>query len=132
MARNCHLRFVVCLVVSLAVTFELNFYHFFAASTGSGKRLTKSSQCPGKVVSRASWYRTLRARSVLECVTLCMPEGKCVSVVYMSGNDTCVLCNETARTDCANMQNSSSSDVKFYQLVSKLIILSCNVLFEKL
>lgn len=88
----------------------------WAAAMDSQKRLSKSAYYPGQVISRASWYRSLTARSLPECLAECGPMQECVSVLFKRESSTCVLCNDTSRIDCSNMDRLDSTQGNYYEI----------------
>ena len=81
------------------------------------KRLMKPAHCPGQVISWPHRYRTLGARSVLECVAACRPDARCLSIVFEANAKKCYLGNDTSRPDCSNVE-AGEKHMKYYETVS--------------
>ena len=81
------------------------------------KRLMKPAHCPGQVISWPHRYRTLGARSVLECVAACRPDARCLSIVFDANAKKCYLGNDTSRPDCSNVE-AGEKHMKYYETVS--------------
>ena len=88
-------------------------------STSSyGERyLVKVTRCPGQVLSRSHRYRTLPARSALDCASRCRPDNRCLSFVFDSNVKECYLGDDVSRQDCSNMEPGHAG-LKHYETVS--------------
>ena len=115
-------RHVCVLLLKLLVLSTFDNTGGSAGGSCEDARLVRAAQCPGQVISRAHRYRTLGARSVLECVSICRPDASCLSVVFDAQNKTCYLGNSTASANCSNMV-AGPEEWKHYEMVSDFSIL---------
>ena len=90
-----------------------------AGGSYQNTRMVRASHCPGQVISWTHRYRTLGARSLLECVSNCGPDVRCLAIVFDASNKTCYLSNTTASADCSNMIASSEKWKHYETTVSE-------------
>ena len=84
-------------------------------------QMVPNAQCPGKVIASGHRYRTVGARSVLECAARCRPDDQCMSIVFEKDSSTCHLSNSTASEDCSN----TVSAAKGWKYMERVFVIFC-------
>ena len=93
-----------------------------AGRSYENKRLLRATHCPGQVISWPHRYRTLGARSVLECVSSCGPDVACLAIVFDASDKICYLSNATASENCSNMIAGPEGWKHFETAVSECLL----------
>ncbi|KAL8571602.1 hypothetical protein ACOMHN_061756 [Nucella lapillus] len=84
------------------------------SSSSDSRRLVRAGHCPDMVMGEGGRYWSGRARSVLECLARCGPDGRCLAIVFHGVTHECHHCNDTARLDCSNMVQGAAG-MKYYE-----------------
>ncbi|KAL8571598.1 hypothetical protein ACOMHN_061752 [Nucella lapillus] len=76
--------------------------------------MRRPAHCQDRVLSGAHRYQVLNSRSLLECLTLCQPDGHCRSLVFDADRFLCYLGNAKSAENCSNME-PAVGNLQFYE-----------------
>lgn len=83
------------------------------STTMGRKHFAKAPYCPSQILASYGRYRTVSARSTIECMAHCRPDVECHSIVYDPVSKHCQLGDSRAFDNCSNMEPAGPHE-KFY------------------